>query len=45
MKELLLYGLAALGGLVILGYSVHMLIGGLVIALYLPIFKMGSVVG
>ncbi|MCL5669063.1 MAG: hypothetical protein M1392_03555 [Gammaproteobacteria bacterium] len=30
MKELLLYGLAALGGLVVLGYSVHMLIGGLV---------------
>lgn len=30
MKELLLYGLAALGGLVVLGYSVHMFIGGLV---------------
>lgn len=30
MKELLLYSLAALGGLVILGYSVHMFIGGLV---------------
>lgn len=30
MKELLLYGLAALGGLVVLGYTVHMFIGGLV---------------
>ena len=30
MKELLIYSLAGLGGLVILGYSVHMFIGGLV---------------
>lgn len=30
MKELLIYGLAALAGLTILGYSVHMFIGGLV---------------
>lgn len=30
MKELLLYGLAAVAGLTILGYSVHMFIGGLV---------------
>lgn len=30
MKELLLYALAAVSGLVILGYSVHMFIGGLV---------------
>ncbi|MDP1708362.1 MAG: hypothetical protein Q8L89_04780 [Gammaproteobacteria bacterium] len=30
MKELLIYTLAGLSGLVILGYSVHMFIGGLV---------------
>jgi threonine/homoserine/homoserine lactone efflux protein len=30
MKELLIYTLAGLGGLVVLGYSVHMFIGGLV---------------
>lgn len=30
MKEVLIYLLAALGGLGVLGYSVHMLIGGLV---------------
>ncbi len=30
MKEILIYGLAAVAGLTILGYSVHMFIGGLV---------------
>jgi hypothetical protein len=30
MKELFLYLLAAISGLTILGYSVHMLVGGLV---------------
>ncbi len=30
MKELLLYCLAAVAGLTVLGYSVHMFIGGLV---------------
>ncbi len=30
MKEILVYLIAAIAGLTILGYSVHMLIGGLV---------------
>lgn len=30
MKELFIYLLVAIAGLVVLGYSVHMLIGGLV---------------
>ncbi len=30
MREILLYGVAALSSIVVLGYSVHMFIGGLV---------------
>jgi membrane protein YqaA with SNARE-associated domain len=30
MKEIVLYGIAAVSSLVILGYSVHMFVGGLV---------------
>lgn len=30
MKELIIFGIAGLGSLVILGYSVHMFVGGLV---------------